>query len=56
MPNTQTTVEAADQLPEWPSGYFGEVLGGWEGELTRPEALELEVRDSPDWPEEPCAD
>lgn len=33
---------------EWPDGFFGEVLGGWEGELKRPSQGEHEERESLD--------
>lgn len=29
----------------WPEGYFDEVIGSWEGELTRPAQIDIEQRE-----------
>lgn len=31
---------------QWPEGFFEEVLGSWEGDLTRPSQGEYEERES----------
>ncbi len=38
--------EPADQAPDWPSGFFDEVAGGWRGEpLIREDQGQYEVRE-----------
>lgn len=37
--------EVQDACHVWPAGYFDEVIGGWQGELARPEQLPIESRD-----------
>jgi len=37
--------EVKDVSRAWPAGYFDEVIGGWQGELARPEQPPLEERD-----------
>ena len=33
--------------PQWPTGFFEEVVGGWQGDLLhRPEQAEYDVRDT----------
>lgn len=37
----------ASTTVEWQPGFFSEVIGSWEGELTRPDQGEFEIR--ADW-------
>lgn len=37
----------ASAMVEWQPGFFSDVIGSWEGELTRPDQGELEIRE--DW-------
>lgn len=39
--------ESPASMTEWQPGFFTDVIGSWEGELTRPNQGEFEIRE--DW-------